>query len=312
MLDRAALSGASGNEAGVTLGVSGPQDYEWAMLAVEAALTIADLGAVVKQFKAGGSLAQTADELLPKWRQQSQKRAGLLQESGGLDAKGLTVEHLSAEHDVVRSAKPAPSTVRGYAAEVPVGNGRTWRRLPDGTWCRFSTPELCGTVIPGAPGAPPAPAPPREVGPSDISAMRKKYKIVGAQDTLAVGRCDVEGMEDLTFEGASRSIREETDIPSPTPHAQSPRANPQFIDHAEQDIVNAFIDAAEARGIPDSAMEGKALRIHISNPTGVCSACKQGAAGGAVEAGVLMQLKKRYPGLTIRVTQDGAPGGLVL
>jgi hypothetical protein len=316
MLDKAALSGAAGNESGTLLGVSGPKDYEWAMLAVQAALTIADLGAVAKQMRAGGSMASGVDELLPKWQAAARKERDLLLEAGELDAKKLSIEHLNAEYAVVRRSRPQASAEPGYTGEVDVGNGHVWRRRPDGTWCRFSsTPELCGTVISGADGGA-KPLPPKEVGASDIDAMRKKYKILGQQDTLAVGRSDVEGLEDLTFEGASPAIRAEADIPSPTPQAKSPRQNVMFADHAEQDVVNAFIDAVETRGIPAEAMEGKALRIHISNPAGVCSACAQGTGGAvSIEPGVLMNLKRRYPGLTIRVTwnkADGSLGGMVV
>ncbi|WP_370964385.1 DUF4157 domain-containing protein [Amycolatopsis sp. cg9] len=76
----------------------------------------------------------------------------LLTESAGVeDGIALLPEQLEAEFDVVRRSEPRPSTTAGYVDEIDLGNGHTWRRREDGTWCRFSTRSLCGTTIPGAP-----------------------------------------------------------------------------------------------------------------------------------------------------------------
>jgi hypothetical protein len=56
-------------------------------------------------------------------------------------------EHLEAELDVVRKSQPQPSREPGYLDEVDLGNGHTWRRKDDLTWCRFSTVSLCGTKV---------------------------------------------------------------------------------------------------------------------------------------------------------------------
>ena len=75
----------------------------------------------------------------------------LLDESAAIaDGTALRHELLDAELDVVARSEPQPATVEGYVDEVDLGNGHTWRRREDNTWCRFSSPSLCGTTIPGA------------------------------------------------------------------------------------------------------------------------------------------------------------------
>ena len=40
-------------------------------------------------------------------------------------------------------AKLRPSQVEGYAAEIPLGNNKFWRKTPDGFWCKFASPPRC-------------------------------------------------------------------------------------------------------------------------------------------------------------------------
>jgi hypothetical protein len=74
----------------------------------------------------------------------------LLAESATMDGPALKGEHRQAELDLVAKSEPQPSTVDGFVDEVDLGNEHTWRRHPDGTWCRFSKKSLCGTSIPNA------------------------------------------------------------------------------------------------------------------------------------------------------------------
>jgi hypothetical protein len=62
----------------------------------------------------------------------------------------LSVAELKTEHDVVSRSEPQLSNEPGFVDEVDLGNGHTWRRTEDGTWCRFTRKTLCGTKIPGA------------------------------------------------------------------------------------------------------------------------------------------------------------------
>lgn len=59
-------------------------------------------------------------------------------------------DHLKAETDIVTRSRPQPSREPGFVDEVDLGNGHTWRRRDDGTWCRFTEKTLCGTAIPNA------------------------------------------------------------------------------------------------------------------------------------------------------------------
>jgi hypothetical protein len=74
----------------------------------------------------------------------------LLAESGRGEA-APTGEHLNSEHDIVRRSEPQPSAEPGYVDEVDLGNGHSWKRRADGTWCRFTSAKLCGTKISGGP-----------------------------------------------------------------------------------------------------------------------------------------------------------------
>jgi hypothetical protein len=193
---------------------------------------------------------------------------------------------------VIVGGEPVPAGV-SIVEDVPVGPGPL-------------------TQSPGTPGL----APRRIiVGAQDLAAMRGKYGIGPEQDTIALARTDVPALSHLSFEGASRTIRQTAAVPQPTPHIVSPRSSPHFTDHAEQDIVNHFIDAVNGARLRPSDLEGRVLAMHISHPSGVCSACRQGLTGSVVEPGVLLQLSQRYKGLTIRVTwetADGSTRGMVI
>jgi hypothetical protein len=91
----------------------------------------------------------------------------------------------------------------------------------------------------------------------------------------------------------------------------TPRTNAQFQDHAEQDVINGFIDAIGRRGI-DLASEEASLWMFVSHLKGPCTACIQGfGKERLVEPGVLMQLSNRFPSLLVSLgwqTQEGKLG----
>lgn len=70
----------------------------------------------------------------------------LLEESGHHDVPP-SAAHQEAELDLVARSDPQPSSQPGYIDEVDLGNGHSWKRQADGSWCRFSEkPNLCALV----------------------------------------------------------------------------------------------------------------------------------------------------------------------
>ena len=161
-----------------------------------------------------------------------------------------------------------------------------------------------------APGRPvPAPTSRSEwlrIGRALISEMRQQYAIPEKLQTIAVGWTDVPGLTAHRFIGASREIRAVTVLPSPSMHVVTPRTNQQFQDHAEQDVVNGFIDAVAQLGVDLSRDDGPNLWIFVSQD--VCSACRQGEAGSHVLPGVLMQLSLRHANLMVSVGWENLAG----
>ncbi|RYF89714.1 MAG: hypothetical protein EOO00_09700, partial [Chitinophagaceae bacterium] len=144
-----------------------------------------------------------------------------------------------------------------FDIEVEMPNGHTWKRTKGGKgWCRnpdihcfhdsgepgslFNDPRVdqTGKANAGTKGADQR----VDVSERDIADMRRRYQIDPSSDTLAIARTDVPGLEREVIEGGSPKRRENADIPQPTPYVKSPRTNKQFVDHAEQDVVNGFID----------------------------------------------------------------------
>lgn len=76
--------------------------------------------------------------------------------------------------------------------------------------------------------------------------------------------------------------------------------------HAEEVLVNDFDKEVIEAGINPQDVSG-VLKIHQSNPSGVCRKCIQGLANDKVSPGVLKQLSIKYPNLRIEVTSEIIP-----
>ena len=76
-----------------------------------------------------------------------------------------------------------------------------------------------------------------------------------------------------------------------------------FTRHAEEGVLNEFDAAVIKAGINSEDVIGT-LKLHQSNPSGVCRKCYQGLANDTVLPGVLKQLSLKYPNLIITVTSE--------
>ncbi len=149
-----------------------------------------------------------------------------------------------------------------------------------------------------------------QVGKDDIDKIRKKLNVPETH-TVAVGKTNVPGLEDLEFEGLSPKVRQEVGLKdldeiNPNREIKYPGQNYLFKKHAEEDIANEFIKAVEKANILPENVIG-ILKIHQSNPTGVCRKCIQGLKNNSVSPGILKQLSQKYPHLRIEVTSETLP-----
>ncbi|MDO5626168.1 MAG: DUF4781 domain-containing protein, partial [Pseudomonadota bacterium] len=142
-----------------------------------------------------------------------------------------------------------------------------------------------------------------------LEHWRAQVGIPAGRDTIAIGNTDVPGLQDISFHGASAIPRRLSDPPmGPRPEGpiQSPSDVAQFSNHAEQDIFNHFVNAAQTQGITSEHMRGKTLDITISNESGVCNMCKSGLGNPDKPSGIVKQLSEMYPDLLIRIWSPGS------
>ena len=146
-----------------------------------------------------------------------------------------------------------------------------------------------------------------KVGSQDIQELRDKYDIPET-NTVAVGKTEIPGLEDITFEGGSPKVRQQLgmldlDTEMPGRSIKAPSNNPLFTRHAEEVVANKSDTAVQESGIPAEDVSGT-LSIHRSNPSGVCKKCIHGLNNNSVQPGVLKQLSLKYPNLIIKVTSE--------
>ncbi|XEC94344.1 pre-toxin TG domain-containing protein [Paenibacillus tarimensis] len=150
-----------------------------------------------------------------------------------------------------------------------------------------------------------------DLGKADLDAYRNKLG-VPETDTVAVGKTDVKGLEDTTFTGGSPKVRKEAGLPDldsamPDRPIKSPSSHPLSTRHAEEGVINEFVEQVEKKGLKSEDVIGT-LNIHQSNPKGVCSTCIQGISNPNVDPGIFKQLSLKYPNLTIKVTTEIVEG----
>jgi|GEM_PF-2918014 len=119
---------------------------------LEGELSPRDARALREALGLDGRLLQEADDAAASL---TSRQSELLEESRLIDdGRRLGQEQLDNEMEIVRRSRARPSDEPGYVDEVDLGNGHSWKRRENGTWCRFSNASLCGTTIAGGP--PPA------------------------------------------------------------------------------------------------------------------------------------------------------------
>ncbi|MDZ5610566.1 hypothetical protein U2I54_27040 [Bacillus pseudomycoides] len=106
---------------------------------------------------------------------------------------------------------------------------------------------------------------------NEIENLRKKWNVPETH-TSAVGKTDVKGLEDLSFEGGSPKVRKEAGLPSldklypnheiKAPYNREIRGHAQFMDHAEEGIVVEFEDAVKKAAFK---LEGVKRTLNIIN-----------------------------------------------
>jgi hypothetical protein len=156
--------------------------------------------------------------------------------------------------------------------------------------------------------------PPTPVSPpttADLEKYRAKLGVPETQ-TVAVGKTDVVGLEVKTFEGASPKVRQEAKLPDldqswPHREIKSPSLDVRGTRHAEEGVINEFDQAVKDARLKPEEVKGN-LYIRQSNPNGVCPTCIQGIKNPNVEAGIFLQLSRKYPNLAIHVSSETVEG----
>ena len=77
--------------------------------------------------------------------------------------------------------------------------------------------------------------------------------------------------------------------------------------HAEENVANNFIEAIKEAELNAEDVTGT-LKIHQSNPKGVCPTCLSGLGNPAKPSGVIKQLSEMFPKLRIEVTSEIVEG----
>jgi len=111
------------------------------------------------------------------------------------------------------------------------------------------------------------------LGWSGIDDFRARYG-VPTRHTIATGRADIPGLEDLKLEGASPLVRDDARLPRTIPgRIESPSGLERDRNHAEGDFGNSFDRSVEQRGMNPSDLKGT-VTMRLSEPP--CAVCRQG------------------------------------
>jgi len=219
-------------------------------------------------------------------------RESSVSDSGRVESDQLSDRQIKNELDHI---KDNPNLVEGTPPNRKARIGEhEWHEQPGGGWCRHSDGEVC--------------VPPNN---KDLQDLREKYNLPD-QPTIGVGKTDIPGLENETFEGMSPALRKEAGLESldetmPNREIKSPYSSPQFTRHAEEDILNQVHERIKELKLSESALEGKTLFLHIDNGRGVCNKCAVGLLNpDSAKIGVVKQFSNLHPTVKIKITAQDA------
>ncbi|WP_286160665.1 hypothetical protein [Virgibacillus sp. 7505] len=237
---------------------------------------------------------QTANRLRnSQWAVKEQDKVQELQMAAG-------AEHLSVRNNITGNVGPVMS--KNGTGNTSVGSFQGSSQVINNANASIGS-EIKQSVVP-----------PGVIGKSELEHLRKKWGVPETQ-TIAVGKTDVKGLEDLTFEGGSPKVRKEAGLSTldevfpereiRAPYSRSVRGHAQFMDHAEEGTIAEFESAVKKSGMSPEEVVGT-LFIHQSNPNGVCNKCTKGLFDEVDydKRGIFKQLTDTYPNLRIKVTTE--------
>ena len=266
---------------------------------IEATLSLVGAGAVAKTANHGAqTLAKTAGKNIPLAKS---PKAALVQKGNNILEK---VKSFQVPTNV-RVYVEQPASATGHRIGTPIVRVNV-EKTPVKEFGIVKMVSGGGNVSKGARTGSKI-----DVGKADLGVLRQKWN-VPKTDTVAVGKTDVEGLENLVFEGGSPKVRKEAGLPDldsvmPDRPIKSPGKIASATRHAEEGVLNDFISKVEALGKNPAEITGT-LKIHQSNPKGVCPTCIQGLNNPNVPAGVFKQFSEMFPNLTIEVTSETIQG----
>lgn len=125
-------------------------------LALDIVMTVAQLKSAADEFRglmklsraASAAKAAHSDEQAAKLFDELQQKGNDVKPGAGDRLRRETEELATslsqdAGEIVANIDKVGPSSVAGYTHEIPMGEGKFWRRSAEGTWCFFASPPRC-------------------------------------------------------------------------------------------------------------------------------------------------------------------------
>lgn len=172
------------------------------------------------------------------------EEAGLLRQTEGLGRATISTSQVDAELAIVKRTPKRLTGGGDYVEEVELANGHTWRRRPDGTWCRFSRDPFC--LLPNATRTTPEGRP---------LTLRQIAEDAGVRDAIDEGRIAV-FLHGTTDDRALELVRDPAAVLSATGGAHAGK----FFTATDWGVIDEFAARSVSRaGGGTPAVVGLAL-----------------------------------------------------